>query len=208
MNYEPSVLKQLIEPQRLPSLHTVLVLGGYGNFGTIISRALARDEGLRLLVAGHNAAKARCLALSLSLKEQQGAVFDADMLFPQRYHGVKTVTSHVSMGAPLTHLAIWACSWPVRWRLIRNMAKFARPLLCLSRWLQVFGQQVGNQMELNGADYAGEPLMRIWPSLPERYLLLCRYGMVLGVIAFSTMVAVYGLMIFKPGTAAFAVLFS
>jgi saccharopine dehydrogenase-like NADP-dependent oxidoreductase len=60
-------------------LHTVLILGGYGNFGTIISRALARDEGLRLLVAGRDAAKARRFALELGLTEQQGIALDADV---------------------------------------------------------------------------------------------------------------------------------
>jgi saccharopine dehydrogenase-like NADP-dependent oxidoreductase len=60
-------------------LHTVLILGGYGNFGTVISRALARDEGVRLLIAGRDATKARRLVLELGLNEQQGIALDADV---------------------------------------------------------------------------------------------------------------------------------
>lgn len=43
----------------------VLVLGGYGNFGGYVCRALAGDERLRLIVAGRNRAKAEEFARSL-----------------------------------------------------------------------------------------------------------------------------------------------
>jgi hypothetical protein len=43
----------------------VLVLGAYGNFGTIISRALARMDGIELVVAGRDAARAAALAAEL-----------------------------------------------------------------------------------------------------------------------------------------------
>ncbi|WP_431258149.1 saccharopine dehydrogenase NADP-binding domain-containing protein [Roseateles chitinivorans] len=39
-----------------------LVLGGYGNFGARICRALAGDPAIELLVGGRNAARARALA--------------------------------------------------------------------------------------------------------------------------------------------------
>jgi saccharopine dehydrogenase-like NADP-dependent oxidoreductase len=44
---------------------TVLVLGGYGNFGARICRALAGDPGIHLLVAGRSAAQAQALAATL-----------------------------------------------------------------------------------------------------------------------------------------------
>lgn len=40
----------------------VLVLGGYGNFGTFIARRLSREPGLTVIVAGRSAEKARELA--------------------------------------------------------------------------------------------------------------------------------------------------
>lgn len=313
-------------------MHTVLILGGYGNFGTIISRALARDEGLRLLIAGRDAAKARRFALELGLTEQQGIALDADVtslvkqlaalqvntvihtagpfqnqdyrvaqaciaagchyldladgrdfvansgkldaaareagvlivsgassvpalssavvdyflpqfsrldairhgivsgaktpglatvravlgycgkpftrleggywkgvlgwqglhrrrypepigerwlgncdvpdlaLFPQRYPGVKNVTFHAGLGVPLAHLATWACSWLVRWRLVGTMAQFAKPLHWLSRRLEIFGpQESAMHMELSGTGQDGKALTRTWHIIARQH---------------------------------------
>ncbi|HCS23453.1 MAG TPA: saccharopine dehydrogenase NADP-binding domain-containing protein [Alphaproteobacteria bacterium] len=43
----------------------ILILGGYGNFGTYITRELAQDAGFEILVAGRDVAKAATLADSL-----------------------------------------------------------------------------------------------------------------------------------------------
>lgn len=43
----------------------VLVIGGYGNFGSFISRLLSRDENTQLIIAGRNEAKVQALAQSL-----------------------------------------------------------------------------------------------------------------------------------------------
>jgi hypothetical protein len=48
-----------------PCPFRILVLGGYGLFGERISRALARDEGLDLVIAGRDAGKAEALCDSL-----------------------------------------------------------------------------------------------------------------------------------------------
>ncbi|MCC7285727.1 MAG: saccharopine dehydrogenase NADP-binding domain-containing protein, partial [Burkholderiaceae bacterium] len=42
-----------------------LIVGGYGNFGARIARALARHDGIELLIAGRDAARAAALAASL-----------------------------------------------------------------------------------------------------------------------------------------------
>lgn len=52
----------------------VLVLGGYGNFGTRICRALAHDPAVEVLVAGRDAGRARELAGALGM---QGLSLDA-----------------------------------------------------------------------------------------------------------------------------------
>ncbi|MCA0325597.1 MAG: saccharopine dehydrogenase NADP-binding domain-containing protein [Proteobacteria bacterium] len=49
-------------PRATPPPLTVLVLGGYGHFGTRIVKALAQDSTLRLVVAGRDATRARALA--------------------------------------------------------------------------------------------------------------------------------------------------
>ena len=46
----------------------VLVLGGYGNFGRIISRRLAAIQGVELIVGGRNAARAGVLAQELNCR--------------------------------------------------------------------------------------------------------------------------------------------
>lgn len=50
----------------------VLLIGGYGNFGSYIARALAPDPGIELIVAGRNADKARNFAQSLDAANPAG----------------------------------------------------------------------------------------------------------------------------------------
>jgi saccharopine dehydrogenase-like NADP-dependent oxidoreductase len=59
-------------------MHTVLVLGGYGFFGTRISEALASDRSVRLLVAGRDARRAAALATKLGLSPEQAGSLDAN----------------------------------------------------------------------------------------------------------------------------------
>ncbi|MES2046773.1 MAG: saccharopine dehydrogenase NADP-binding domain-containing protein [Pseudomonadota bacterium] len=59
-------------------MHTTLVLGGYGFFGSRICKALATDENIHLLIAGRDEAKARSLANQLSLRADQCIAIDAN----------------------------------------------------------------------------------------------------------------------------------
>jgi saccharopine dehydrogenase-like NADP-dependent oxidoreductase len=52
----------------------VMVLGGYGNFGARISRALAGDDRIQLLVAGRDGHQAAALATALPGRAQAVAV--------------------------------------------------------------------------------------------------------------------------------------
>lgn len=58
-------------------MHTTLVLGGYGFFGTRISRALAIQKNIRLLIAGRDLQQAQALARELGLQAEQGLAIDA-----------------------------------------------------------------------------------------------------------------------------------
>jgi len=53
---------------------SVLVLGGYGNFGARISRALAQEPGLTVMVAGRNEARAVAYARQLQQDGSRAAV--------------------------------------------------------------------------------------------------------------------------------------
>lgn len=46
----------------------VLILGGYGNFGSFIARMLARDDAIQLIIAGRSIEKAEAFALTLQAK--------------------------------------------------------------------------------------------------------------------------------------------
>lgn len=46
----------------------VLVIGGYGNFGSFISRSLAKQENIELVIAGRSLSKAKSLAEELNAK--------------------------------------------------------------------------------------------------------------------------------------------
>ncbi len=58
-------------------MHTVLVLGGYGFFGQRISAALARDESLRVLIAGRDLSRAMTAARALGLPPEQAVCVNA-----------------------------------------------------------------------------------------------------------------------------------
>ena len=57
-------------------MHTVLVLGGYGYFGTIISRLLARHSDLRVLIGGRNLQRAHQCAEALGKSTVSGVQID------------------------------------------------------------------------------------------------------------------------------------
>ncbi|HVT34812.1 MAG TPA: saccharopine dehydrogenase NADP-binding domain-containing protein [Nevskiaceae bacterium] len=59
-------------------MHTVLVLGGYGFFGTRISTSLASAPGLHLLIGGRSFDRAQALARDLRLDPSAGVAIDAD----------------------------------------------------------------------------------------------------------------------------------
>lgn len=58
-------------------MHCVLVLGGYGFFGKRIAAELARQPGMRVLIAGRNLEKARSAARILDLADDHAVVLDA-----------------------------------------------------------------------------------------------------------------------------------
>ena len=109
------------------------------------------------------------------------------------------VTTPAALIQPVTGL--WMASL-AGWPLTQGWVAWAIGLYLLAGacWLPVVWQQIEMLRLSRLAAADSQPL-------PEHYWRLCRYWMVLGVIAFSAMLTVYGLMVFKPGTAALAVSF-
>jgi hypothetical protein len=69
-----------------------LILGGYGNFGARIARALTRHDGMQLLIGGRDAARAGALAASLGAHAQALAIDlhdEARLVDTLRSHGVE-----------------------------------------------------------------------------------------------------------------------
>ena len=54
----------------------VLVIGGYGNFGTFIAKRLAREANLTVIIAGRSERKARALAGEVNAEWAQVDIFD------------------------------------------------------------------------------------------------------------------------------------
>jgi saccharopine dehydrogenase-like NADP-dependent oxidoreductase len=52
----------------------ILIIGGYGNFGSFIAKHLAREENIQLIIAGRSLDKAKAYALALEAKHQPEAV--------------------------------------------------------------------------------------------------------------------------------------
>ena len=104
----------------------------------------------------------------------------ADWLFTTPTAFIQPIT-----GMWMAHLAGWsfAYGW-VSWALVGYCVAGA----C---WLPVVGQQI--EMRQLSREAAMKNI-----ELPARYWQLCCYWMWLGAIAFSAMLAVYALMVFKP----------
>ncbi|WP_395689368.1 saccharopine dehydrogenase family protein [Caenimonas koreensis] len=74
--------------------YTILVLGGYGFFGSRICQELAADSGIRVLVAGRDGKRALAFATELGLAADQAVTLDAqapDLSARLVELGVKTV---------------------------------------------------------------------------------------------------------------------
>ncbi|MEQ8860393.1 MAG: saccharopine dehydrogenase NADP-binding domain-containing protein [Pseudomonadales bacterium] len=75
-------------------MHTVLILGGYGFFGTRIAEGLARNPSIRVLIAGRDGSRAKRLTQQLNLPDDQAIPMDAasgDFAQALRSLGVSTL---------------------------------------------------------------------------------------------------------------------
>ncbi len=77
-------------------------------------------------------------------------------LFPKLYPSLKNIRFYAGLEIPLIHITLYALSWFVRLRLIRNLQNAAPLLLRLSFLFDHFGtSNSGFHMELAGKDHTG-----------------------------------------------------
>jgi saccharopine dehydrogenase-like NADP-dependent oxidoreductase len=67
-------------------LTRVLIIGGYGNFGRFISKRLAQDDSLRIIIAGRTIAKAQALAEEINAEAE---LVDINNGLPARLQKIK-----------------------------------------------------------------------------------------------------------------------
>ena len=91
----------------------VLVVGGYGTVGTVLSEVLAHDPRVALVIGGRDARKAGDLARSLHAEARTIDVLD-EATIPAALEGVRVVVNCFSgpfTGAPLRiHLPSLRCA--------------------------------------------------------------------------------------------------
>ena len=69
----------------------ILIIGGYGNFGSYIARALATDPNVSLLIGGRSKARADAFAASLSAANPaMGCALDIDGAIEQRLREIRS----------------------------------------------------------------------------------------------------------------------
>jgi hypothetical protein len=90
-------------------------------------------------------------------------------LLPERYPTVKTVVFHAGIDIPILHLLMWQMSWISRAKLIKNWAKFHKPLMAISHWFDSLGtEDFGMYVKMNGSNWRYQPLEINWTLVAEK----------------------------------------
>lgn len=86
---------------------------------------------------------------------------DLDLLPPA--YGLKSIRFGAGMELPLLHFGLWALSRLVRSGVPLNLPAFAKPLLTISNYFNIFGSDIGGlHMHLRGTGQDGQSLHKTW----------------------------------------------
>jgi hypothetical protein len=86
---------------------------------------------------------------------------DLDLL-PEKYN-IKSIQFSAGMENTVLHFGVWVTSWLVRLGLPLKLPKFAKPLLKISTWFDIFGSKDGGMhMLIKGTGTNGMPHERQW----------------------------------------------
>src|SRR5690348_800688 len=80
----------LVDGREAKLVKRVLIIGGYGNFGSYIAKALATDSNVSLLIGGRSEAKADAFAASLNAANAAtGCALDIDGPIDERLREIR-----------------------------------------------------------------------------------------------------------------------
>ncbi len=86
-----------------------------------------------------------------------------NVLFPNRYEGVGTVTFHAGLEVRLMHFGLWALGWPVRWGWLRSLTPLAPLAFRIAVALEGWGTDRGGMVvDVRGSMADGAPRHRRW----------------------------------------------
>lgn len=78
-------------------------------------------------------------------------------LFPERYKDIQTIRFYAGLEIPFIHITLWSLSWLVRFKIIRNLQKYAALMLKASFWFDCLGSSNSAfHMQLSGKDKGGQ----------------------------------------------------
>ncbi len=84
-------------------------------------------------------------------------------VLPARYPTLRTCDFRAGLELRRMHFGLWLASWPLRFGLLPSLARWAPGLLHISEhWLELGSDTGLMQVDLQGVDYAGQPLRLRW----------------------------------------------
>ena len=84
-------------------------------------------------------------------------------IFPERYPALHTLQFYAGLELSVLHVGLWLLSWPVRWKLLRSLAPYARILRKVSLCFYHFGSNNGGMhVRVEGLDIQGKPKKCVW----------------------------------------------
>jgi hypothetical protein len=84
-------------------------------------------------------------------------------VLPHRHPDLRTCEFRAGLELHRMHFGLWLASWAVRAGLVRDLPRYARPLLALSqRWIGLASDVGVMHLDMTGVDATGSPLALRW----------------------------------------------
>lgn len=89
-------------------------------------------------------------------------------ILPKKYPKLRSVKFYAGLELGFLHSILWSFSWLVRWKLIKNLSKFSKPILKISDYFSRFGSPTGGMyMRIHGTDKSIQPHEVEWHLVAE-----------------------------------------
>lgn len=84
-------------------------------------------------------------------------------VLPARYRTLRSCEFRAGLELHRMHFGLWLASWPLRFGLLPSLSRWAPTLLRISEHWLTLGSDTGlMQVDLQGVDFAGEPMRLRW----------------------------------------------